>query len=167
MKVCINLDNISRPVSEPLGCYLVPVLGIFPSFDQGFHVVSFELDPQTGCSKSVILALQNSPIGLSFCIQVPKVSIFMNYIAGLVVANTPSFYQKMPTKVDWVIIGEFDIFWPSKVIFEVILPLLRQIQCSNLSKNAQIFKCSSTSRWCSIIVGVNCSKTEVQLKQNV
>ena len=37
-EVCMNLNNIFKPVSEPLGCYLVPVL-VFSK------VVSSELDP--------------------------------------------------------------------------------------------------------------------------
>ena len=41
LEVCMNLDIISRPVSEPLGCYLVPFLG----FSQRLSV---ELDPLIG-----------------------------------------------------------------------------------------------------------------------
>ena len=64
IKVCMYLDIISRPVSEPLGCYLVPFFGLSQR-------LSVELDPLLHSDRGVVnhqfLSLYQSDMVLLLC----------------------------------------------------------------------------------------------------
>ena len=76
LEVCMYLDNVTRPVSELLGCSLVNL----SSFVQGCQLWAGSSPSQwQGCSKSAVLAPQSGSIVLPAAVDLLK-SIYFKAI---------------------------------------------------------------------------------------